>query len=43
MDAIRGIALVGMVVFHIISLMVIFHMCLTVEWYYEFAATFPLV
>ncbi|MDU9376157.1 hypothetical protein McpSp1_07490 [Methanocorpusculaceae archaeon Sp1] len=34
-DAIRGIALIGMIVFHLISLMVIFHMSLTLDWYYE--------
>lgn len=34
-DAIRGVALAGMVVFHLFSLMVIFHMSLTLDWYYE--------
>ena len=33
-DAIRGIALIGMVIFHLVSLMVIFHMSLTLDWYY---------
>lgn len=34
-DAVRGFALAGMVVFHLVSLMVIFHMSLTLDWYYE--------
>lgn len=34
-DAIRGISLIGMILFHITSLMVIFHMTFTMEWYYE--------
>ena len=33
-DAIRGIALIGMVIFHLVSLMVIFPMSLTLDWYY---------
>lgn len=34
-DAVRGISLIGMIVFHITSLMVIFHMTFTLDWYYE--------
>ena len=34
-DAVRGISLIGMIIFHITSLMVIFHMIFTLDWYYE--------
>lgn len=34
-DAVRGISLIGMILFHITSLMVIFHMAFTLDWYYE--------
>lgn len=40
-DAVRGISLIGMVLFHIISLMVIFHMSLIMDTYYEICRYIP--